>query len=61
MAVYPLPPTRTQHKNNSATETHQTIEEQTKVFLSAGNKVLQIPDGVSGQEKERGGRKHITL
>jgi len=47
-------------KQRSATETSQSIEEQTKAFLKAGGKIEQINSGVSGQQS-MSGPKHISL
>ncbi|MCW8886035.1 MAG: hypothetical protein OQK12_12410 [Motiliproteus sp.] len=47
-------------KKKAPTETHQTIEEQTKAFLESGGKIQQIDTGVTGQEKLSGPR-HIVL
>lgn len=41
-------------KKNSATETHQSIEEQTAAFLKAGGKIQQIANGVTGLHKLTG-------
>ena len=47
-------------KQPAATETSQSIEEQTKAFLESGGKIEQINTGVSGQQS-MAGPKHITL
>jgi hypothetical protein len=47
-------------KQATATETSQSIEEQTKAFLKAGGKIEQINPGVSGQQS-MAGPKHISL
>jgi hypothetical protein len=36
-------------KQPAAVETSASIEEQTRLFLASGNKVEQVPTGVSGQ------------
>ncbi len=36
-------------KQPAAVETSESIEEQTRLFLQSGNKIQQIPSGVSGQ------------
>lgn len=47
-------------KQPAATETSQSIAEQTEAFLKSGGKIQQINSGVSGQES-LAGRKHISL
>lgn len=47
-------------KQRNATETSQSIEEQTRAFLDAGGKITQINSGVSGQQNTAG-PKHISL
>jgi|TARA_Y100000310_G_scaffold345577_1_gene466809 hypothetical protein len=47
-------------KQSTATETSQSIEEQTKAFLAAGGKIQHINAGVSGQQS-MAGPKHISL
>ena len=47
-------------KQATATETSQSIEEQTKAFLKAGGKIEHINAGVSGQQS-MAGPKHISL
>lgn len=42
-----------------APETHQSIAEQTEAFLRSGNKIQEIPAGVSGQQGV--GKRHIVL
>ncbi len=36
-------------KQPAATETSESIAEQTRLFLKSGKKIQQIPTGVSGQ------------
>ena len=47
-------------KQAAATETSESIAEQTKAFLKSGGKIQQITAGVSGQ-KSMAPNKHITL
>ncbi|OMH29117.1 hypothetical protein [Motiliproteus sp. MSK22-1] len=47
-------------KKTAATETHQSIEEQTAAFLKAGGKIEQIDRGITGQQNIAGPR-HIVL
>lgn len=58
-------PTKLQIKKNAATETSQSIAEQTRKFLAAGGEVTKINSGVSGQPiygaSGAPAKKHITL
>lgn len=54
------PKTTTKKKPSAATETSQSIEEQTAAFLKSGGEIEHINTGVSGQES-LSGPKHITL
>ena len=47
-------------KQPAASETSQSIAEQTEAFLRAGGQIQEINSGVSGQES-LAGRKHISL
>ncbi len=47
-------------KKPAATETSQSIEEQTQAFLAAGGTITQVKSGVSGQQSLAGPR-HISL
>lgn len=47
-------------KQPTATETSQSIQEQTKAFLGAGGEIKQISSGVSGQQS-MAGPKHISI
>jgi hypothetical protein len=47
-------------KQPAATESSDSIEEQTKAFLSGGGAIEQINSGVSGQQS-MAGPKHISL
>ena len=47
-------------KQPAASETSQSIAEQTEAFLRAGGQIQQISNGVSGQQS-LAGRKHISL
>lgn len=55
-------PTRaaSKKKQAAATESSQSIEEQTKAFLASGGEIEQINSGVSGQQS-MAGPKHIKL
>jgi uncharacterized membrane protein len=57
-------PNKPHGKKVAATETSQSIAEQTRKFLAAGGTVTEIKSGVSGQPILGGGssaKKHITL
>ncbi len=45
----------------TATETHQSIEQQIDAFLKSGKKIQKIPRGVSGQSNNPSGRRHIRI
>ncbi|GGK55210.1 hypothetical protein [Amphritea balenae] len=47
-------------KKPAASETHDSIEEQTAAFLKAGGEIQQIAKGVSGRDNDAGPR-HIDL
>jgi len=36
-------------KQPAAVQTSESIEEQTRLFLQSGNKIEEIPNGISGQ------------
>lgn len=46
-------------KKAAATETSQTIAEQTAAFLKAGGEIQKIAQGVTGQEKIAGPRQIV--
>ena len=46
-------------KQAAAVETHASIAAQVEEFLNQGNKIQQIPSGVSGMPSM--GKKHIVL
>ena len=48
-------------KAKPATETHESIKQQTIAFLKKGNSVQQIPRGVSGPPLAKGARRHIRI
>lgn len=57
-------PNKSTPKKTVASETSQSIEEQTRRFLEKGGSVTEIKSGVSGQPIMGGGttaKKHITL
>jgi hypothetical protein len=58
-------PAKASGKKNAATETSQSIAEQTRKFLAAGGTVTKVNIGVSGQPIFGSGpsttKKHITL
>ncbi len=47
-------------KQPTATQTSQSIQEQTKAFLGAGGEITQVDAGVSGQQS-MAGPKHISI
>jgi hypothetical protein len=47
-------------KQPAASETSQSIEDQTRAFLESGGQIEKINSGVSGQQSIAG-PKHITL
>ena len=47
-------------KKSAASETHQSIEEQTAAFLKAGGEIEQVGRGITGQQNIAGPR-HIVL
>ena len=46
-------------KKKAATETHDSIEEQTAAFLRAGGEIQQIASGVTGQQNLAGPRQIV--
>lgn len=58
-------PAKPSGKKNAATETSQSIAEQTRKFLASGGTVTKINIGVSGQPLFSNApsttKKHITL
>lgn len=58
-------PAKPSGKKNAATETSQSIAEQTRKFLASGGTVTKVNIGVSGQPLFGNGpstaKKHITL
>jgi len=47
-------------KKAAASQTHDSIAEQTAAFLKAGGEIQKIDKGVSGRENN-GGPRHIVL
>lgn len=47
-------------KKAAASQTHDSIAEQTAAFLKAGGEIQKIEKGVSGRENN-GGPRHIVL
>ena len=56
-------PNKSTAKKVAASETSQSIAEQTRQFLEGGGTVTSVKSGVSGQPIIAGGnaKKHITL
>ncbi|MEH6579980.1 MAG: hypothetical protein V7731_23240 [Amphritea sp.] len=46
-------------KKSAATETRQSIAEQTAAFLKSGGQIQEIAQGVTGQEKIAGPRQIV--
>ena len=46
-------------KKTAASETHQSIEEQTAAFLKAGGEIQKIAKGVTGYENNAGPRQIV--
>ncbi|SIT02657.1 hypothetical protein [Neptunomonas antarctica] len=46
-------------KKKAATETHDSIEEQTAAFLRAGGQIQEIASGVTGQHNLAGPRQIV--
>ena len=44
-----------------ATETSESIADQTEAFLKSGGMIEKVDRGVSGQATVTGGRRHITI
>ena len=49
MAGKPMRQTGTKSKAAAASETSESIEEQTKLFLKSGKKIEIVESGISGQ------------
>ena len=47
-------------KQSIASQTSQSVEEQTKAFLAAGGVIEQIESGVSGQQNLAGPKQTTT-
>ncbi len=65
--LYPsIPPgakalTRQSSKAKTASETHQSIDQQIEVFLKSGKHIQKIPRGVSGLPRVPVGRRDIHI
>jgi len=46
-------------KKSAATETHQSIEDQTAAFLKAGGQIQRVARGITGQQNIAGPRQIV--